>query len=122
MRHIKIFEGFSTHEYYVEIDYDEWMGGKRTKLPEKYSRLLLSIPKYKPRLKGVQGIYGDTISLCRATYGLYPSNISVTMIEDYYFLCRIDDKFYKCDHFEGVIELLKYYKVLDFNYKPNLRL
>jgi hypothetical protein len=134
MKHIKLFlEGFDKSEYYHEIDVDEYdscfgliddyyveQEYKIVDIDEKYLDILknrsigklefeiysdISVSELKINKKMAIGIYSDI------------GSIKIYEISDEWFVVYVADvlkketddfeTFYKCDQFDGLVELLK---------------
>ena len=133
MKYLKLFE--SHHEYYQEISFDQWPSGEVLETPERFTeeefQKIAHI--FNITVKGNKGyggkdagshlwsIYNITRKYNKAvphvhiilqdkyTYDLY---IYKTPDEWYYVerISVIQDKYYKCDQFDGLLEFLKWIK------------
>ena len=120
MKYLKLFEGFSTDEYYVELtpaehdDLCEGISGENT-FGNDCGRLLkiLVDNDLNPFVyNGIKWVKWDGKN--SKIESIRSSNFKVRVYplpDDYYLVEREDEyyemKFYKCDQMEGVIKLLK---------------
>ena len=113
MKHLRKYnESFNKDEYYITCTWDDWANTSSIKIEKKYVDFLLHYPNIKFKL------YENEQS-----YYVVSENVYIYQTEDEYFMCRIDcpvdvslDKYhfvdvnqinlYKCDQFEGLLELL----------------
>jgi len=128
MKHIRLFEGFNTDEYYIKITFDEY-SDLRDESSEGYDCLLtdkekLWIEKNLPiecwQYSSNEDIV-ETSDVSRDIAIGASSNGSgkfrfLYKLEDDYFVCILNEDegitYYKCDQWEGLLMLLKDKKVI----------
>jgi len=119
MKHIRLFEGFNTDDYYQEIDYEEWYDQRLNRLNisdnlnNRIKNLFDSRSDYQK-----QDSQGSVIYVDKNVYFTQSSlvnfiyiNISLNDYDWYYVYIynEVRDKrsYYKCDQFDGLKKLLK---------------
>jgi phage protein U len=124
MKYLKLFEGFSTEDYYVELtpaEHDDlcennyWRWNSNTTFGNDAKRLIKILvdndldPSVYNGIKWVKwegkDIKIESIRCSSNKVVIYP------LLDDYYLVEYQDEyyemKFYKCDQIDGVIRLLK---------------
>lgn len=111
MKHIKLFEGY-LDKYYVEIDEEEWLDllDDSDAFPEKLEARLRDLVDGEITVDDKGTLKIKTYS--QSVEGSTPYWANVDSIDDDYYTVYIysryiDDEFWKCDQFEGLIKLLE---------------
>ena len=124
MKHIRLFEGFNTDDYYQEIEWNEWFSQRLNRLyisdnlNNRIKNLFDTTGDDGPRTlyrkttyQKVDGqgsvIYVDKIKIYQGTL----CEIKISLNDDEWYYVAIEkepeDTFYKCDQFDGLKKLLK---------------
>ena len=123
MKHIKLYEGFNTDDYYQEIEYNEWFAQRvnRLNISDNLNNRIKDLfdttgdddPRTPYRKVDGQGsvIYVDKMyqgTLCEIK--IY-TRIWISFNDDEWYYVALEkepeDTFYKCDQFDGLKKLLK---------------
>jgi len=107
MKHIKLFEGYLDN-YYTKITEEEWLDllDDSDAFPEKQEARLREL------IDGEITVDSKGTMLIKTVDGstIYWTNVN-SIDDDYYtvyiYSRYIDDEFWKCDQFEGLIKLLE---------------
>ena len=116
MKHIRLFEGFETNEYYTKIDTNTYndLLSDTINMTNKDISIITKDLKYEwdedivGRIPGVKDIRSKVLVI-------FPESGSLTInkLDDEWFIVRItsiknvDFTKYKCDQIEGLLMLLK---------------
>ena len=116
MKHIKLYEGFETNEYYTKIDTNTYndLLSDTINMTNKDISIITKDLKYEwdedivGRIPGVKDIRSKVLVI-------FPESGSLTInkLDDEWFIVRItsieneDFTKYKCDQIEGLLMLLK---------------
>ena len=111
MRHIKLFEGFNTEDYYKEITYLEYCNSDTVNFEQKYYEKLNRY--YRDQVFSAEPSLerdGDDILMVR--FNTYESGyyVNIYQTDDEWFLVYMrttsDFSYFKCDQYEGLIKCL----------------
>ena len=116
----------SNSEWYEKISYDEYMEwtssngqyGKPSEFTDSEVSVIKSCLSKTDRFKLLRNgpasnnPKGELISIGLSPYGSWynkkvKSSLTITKYTDEWFLCQVDDSFYKCDQLEGLSKLIK---------------
>ena len=111
MKHIRLFEGFDTDEYYQKISYDEYCSTYSIDFEYKYYDKLNRY--YRDEVFSAEPVLekdGDNIKMVDLNPHEVGYRVTIYQGEDEWFFVAIRDFFimsyFKCDQYEGLIKCL----------------
>jgi hypothetical protein len=122
MKHIRLFEGFNTDDYYQHIDSNDWWDNRYERIEMSYNTIKKICGLFSNwNIEVDDNMYiikNNMISTDNQNVSIknYDYTINLYEVDDEYFYVNVTRRYpngesfeysYKCDQLEGVIKFLK---------------